>query len=64
MRADGGKNMIIGALWCVGGILVTAITYNMAANDSHGGSYFVAYGAVIFGGIQFFKGLLQFLTGK
>jgi hypothetical protein len=40
------KDMLYGALWCVGGIIATA---------AHIG--FIFWGAIIFGGIQFFKGL-------
>lgn len=40
------KDMLYGALWCVGGIVATA---------AHIG--FIFWGAIIFGGIQFFKGL-------
>lgn len=55
-REAGNKNMLYGALWCVGGLLVTILTYSAASN---GGTYVVAWGAVIFGAIQFFKGLFQ-----
>lgn len=55
-RETGNKNMLYGALWCVGGLLVTILTYSAA---SDGGTYVVAWGAVIFGAIQFFKGLFQ-----
>ena len=51
------RNVIVGALWCIGGIVVTAVTYN-AVKDT-GGTYFVAYGAILFGGVQFLKGLFQ-----
>lgn len=50
------KDMLYGALWCVGGILVTAFTYSAASNG--GGRYFVAWGAILFGGIQFVRGLV------
>lgn len=50
------KNMLFGALWCIGGLAVTALTYQAASN---GGKYVVAWGAVIFGAIQFFRGLFQ-----
>lgn len=53
---SGSKDMIVGALWCVGGILVTAYSYSAA---SGGGSYVVAWGAIIFGGIQFFRGAMR-----
>jgi hypothetical protein len=45
---------LYGGLWCVGGIIVTAVTYSAA---SGGGSYVVAWGAILFGAIQFFRGL-------
>ena len=48
------KNMFWGAVWCIGGIVVTAATYSAA---SDGGTFIIAWGAIIFGAIQFFKGL-------
>lgn len=54
----GGKNMLFGALWCIGGIVVTAMTYAAAANNG-GGTYVVAWGAIIFGTVQFCRGLAQ-----
>ena len=61
-RNDGPRNMLVGGLFCVGGILVTAITYSAAASSPTGGRYFVAWGAIIFGAIQFFKGLFHTLS--
>jgi len=61
-KAVGQKNMLHGGLWCLGGTLVTAVTYGMAASSSSGGTYFVAWGAILFGGIQLLKGIYQFLT--
>ena len=40
------KDMIWGALWCVGGIVATVADIG-----------YIFYGAIIFGAIQFFKGL-------
>ena len=45
-KARAKKDMLYGALWCVGGIVLTV---------AHIG--FVFWGAIIFGGIQFFKGV-------
>jgi hypothetical protein len=56
MKEAGQKNMLFGALWCIGGIIVTAVTYQAAIG---GGSYVVAWGAILFGAIQFFRGLSQ-----
>lgn len=50
------KDMIFGALWCIGGIIVTAVTYQAA---SGGGTYVVAWGAIIFGAVQFIKGVAK-----
>lgn len=49
------KDIKAGALWCVGGLIVTVLSYS-AVSES-GGSYFVCWGAVIFGGIQLIRGL-------
>ena len=50
-------NIIVGGLWCVGGILVTALTYN--AVKETGGHYVIAWGAIFFGGLQCLKGIGQ-----
>ena len=42
------KDMLYGGLWCVGGTIATM---------SHIG--FIFWGAIVFGGIQFFKGLIN-----
>jgi hypothetical protein len=52
------QNILHGALWCIAGIVVTAATYTAAASGG-GGTYVVAWGAIIFGAIQFFRGLSQ-----
>ena len=55
-REAGARNAMVGAAWCVGGIAVTALTYQLAS----GGGFFVcAWGAILFGGIQCIKGLGQ-----
>jgi hypothetical protein len=58
-RAQGQKNMGFGALWCIGGIVVTAATYGSA---SGGGTYVVAWGAILVGVVQFLQGLYQVST--
>lgn len=55
--ATAEHNMAVGALWCIGGIAVTAYTYSLAAASPTGGHYLIAWGAILFGGIQFLKGL-------
>jgi hypothetical protein len=59
-RDAGRKNMLWGSLVCVAGIIATAVTY---ATASGGGTYVVAWGAIIFGVGQFVRGLQQ-LHGK
>jgi hypothetical protein len=61
-RKAGRKNMLYGALWCIGGTAVTAATYQAAATSPGGGHYVVAWGAILFGAIQFFRGLAQSAT--
>jgi hypothetical protein len=49
------KQMFRGALWCIGGALVTGATL-LAASGPSGGTYIVAWGAILFGAIEFLKG--------
>ncbi|MES2288077.1 MAG: hypothetical protein V4547_20490 [Bacteroidota bacterium] len=42
------RDMLFGALWCIGGIIATS---------AHIG--FIFWGAIVFGGIQFFRGLIN-----
>jgi hypothetical protein len=56
-ESNGIKDMLFGALWFVGGSAVTILTYS---NASGGGRYVVAYGAIIFGAFQFFRGLYDY----
>jgi hypothetical protein len=42
------KDMIYGALWCVGGIIFTVADTG-----------FIFWGAIVFGGIQFFRGVIN-----
>ena len=55
----GGRDMVVGGLWCLGGILVTVLTYGAAASNPGGGRYVVAYGAILFGAIQVIRGALR-----
>ena len=55
-RVAGRRHMISGAIICGVGITVTAITYSGA---EHGGGYVIFWGAIAFGALQFFRGLMQ-----
>jgi hypothetical protein len=57
VKSQANKDMLYGALWCIGGTIVTAITYSAASEG--GGSYVVAWGAIIFGLVQFIKGAIN-----
>jgi hypothetical protein len=56
------KHIGFGALWFIGGGLFTAVTYGSAA--SGGGTYVVAYGAIIAGVIEFCWGLFGYLKHR
>src|SRR5262249_55721879 len=50
------KRIIRGTAWLLGGLIVTAVTYSAAR--SGGGTYVVAWGAIAFGVVQLFQGVL------
>ncbi|NMM47666.1 hypothetical protein [Marinigracilibium pacificum] len=41
-----GKDMIYGALWCIGGLIATVADIG-----------FIFWGAIVFGAVQFFRGV-------
>src|SRR5262249_52964079 len=53
--------MIVGAILAIIGIAITAATYNSAASRG-GGTYFIAYGPIVVGVINFFKGLFTLVS--
>lgn len=55
-QTEARKRMFIGAVWCAGGIVVTFVTYLAAASGPFGGTYVVAWGAIVWGAIRFFQG--------
>ena len=51
-------DLTMGGLWFGGGLLVTMISYWIAATSSTGGgTYIIATGAIIWGAIRIFRGL-------
>jgi hypothetical protein len=58
MAAQYKRHMLYGILWAAGGTAVTIATYEAA---SEGGWYIVAWGAILFGIIDFFRGLFGWL---
>ncbi len=62
-RSDGIGSMAIGGIICLVGIVITVVSYGAASGSSRGGRYVVAWGAILFGAIRFFKGLFQSVKG-
>lgn len=56
-RSGALRQMAIGGVICLVGIVVTVGTYTAASSSSSGGSYVVAWGAIVFGALRFFRGL-------
>jgi hypothetical protein len=50
---------ITGLVIMIIGIVITVGSYSAASNSPTGGTYVVAWGAIIFGGLQFFRGLSE-----
>jgi hypothetical protein len=57
-RVAGRRHMIMGGVVCAIGTIITVWSYT-AAEEGGGGSYVVAWGAIVFGAIQFVRGLVQ-----
>lgn len=52
-KKQSSNDVLYGGLWFAGGLIVTLVSV------SSGNGGVIAYGAVIFGGIQFFRGLMK-----
>ncbi|HEY4122541.1 MAG TPA: hypothetical protein VGM56_31975 [Byssovorax sp.] len=62
MDSSAAKNqMIIGALICVVGVVVTVVSYSSASGGSR---YIFAWGAIIFGAFRFVRGLVALNQAK
>jgi hypothetical protein len=55
------RKMFFGALWAIGGTIATVLSYGSA---SGGGKYFVFWGAILFGAIDFLVGLNGYVSNK
>jgi hypothetical protein len=53
--------MVVGAVLVVIGVAITAGTYHSASSRG-GGTYFIAYGPIVVGVINFFKGLFTLVS--
>lgn len=56
-KSEAGRDMLIGGLWIIGGVVITVGTY-MAVSES-GGHYLITYGPIVYGLIRFFKGVAK-----
>ena len=54
--------MAIGAFFLIGGSFATYYTYEAAVASPGGGTYFVAWGAILFGAIRFIAALIRFFS--
>ena len=54
-QAARSRNVMVGLLLLVVGIIVTAVTYDSASQQ--GGTYIIAWGPMVFGALRLFKGL-------
>jgi hypothetical protein len=54
------KVMLSGVLWFFGGLLFTGITYGVASSNG-GGTYFITWGAMLFGAYDFIRGLFGWI---
>jgi len=60
LKSRARRNMMIGALFMVGGAIATFIGYSVAAHSATGGTYFVFWGAMIFGFVDLVRGALAY----
>lgn len=54
--SDGKQDILHGALWLGGGLIITIGTYMMASN---GDRYFITYGPVIYGAFRMIRGFTK-----
>ena len=60
-RQSPSRNIVVGGLWLLGGLLVTGISYSQAAP---GGTYVVTGGALVYGTILLLQGIFRGLFGS
>jgi len=51
------RDITVGSAWLLGGLLVTLVTYSLAASSPGGGHFVVATGAMLYGTIRLLRGL-------
>ena len=53
---EGGKRLLQGMIWFFIGGAVSLFSYSLAADSPGGGHYIIAWGAMIYGAIQMWRG--------
>ena len=61
IRRAHARQMLFGLLWLVGGGVITLLTFSAA---SGGGFSFVFWGAIVWGGISFVRGLFGWMANQ
>jgi hypothetical protein len=51
------RDLTVGGAWLLGGLLVTFVSYSMAASSPGGGHYVIATGAMLYGLLRLIRGL-------
>src|SRR5262249_10824158 len=59
LKDAGRRNMRYGALWCISGLFLMALSCLAMAAGVGGGRYILAWGVILFGSFQFIRGLIQ-----
>jgi hypothetical protein len=54
------RDLVVGVLLAVAGVVITVVTYSIAANKPGGGKYYITYGLVIVGLVMAGKGTYGF----
>jgi hypothetical protein len=62
VRDMGRRDLVVGGVWLALGAVATIGTYAVAA--AQGGTYVMAYGAIVVGLIRFARGLYRVQTGR
>ena len=57
LDAAGVSDMLMGGACCLGGLVVPLMKHDASLG---GGVYAISFGAVIFGSIRFFRGLMEY----
>ena len=51
------RDFTVGGIWLLGGLLVTLVSYGMAASSPGGGHFIIATGAMLYGALRLIRGL-------